>query len=891
MMTAATVHEESTAAWSISVKAVGSEQEGQGRSAQERLRDFNVTVSPDDELSALYKKIETITGLKANQQRLIYRGRLIGVQQDAVTAAAATATDAPAHGVGTTQEQQHSETNNVSESNTCKPKSQKIKDIVGLADGQTIHLVKKRDTPQAERGDTERNSNHGLGSSAATTLGMGAVPATTAGNNNSGTASLLAALLGLGSLNDGGADDREPEAGASRIVRAGRYGNRRRMNYRLTEDDVRDVPDPGSAEPIRQSLMTLHTLLPHATNVGTTSDTEDQQQQQTPLDVERRWYRGQWIDVRDTVNQWLEATVVDVLYSKDIVPEDDEDDDADADQAKMAPAPRSAISQSPTIHPANDPAISAGDLEGRRRLLLEPCMEGDVGDLGGELAGFRKRATNDTVQILLIHYNGWPHRWDEWIRSDSERIRPFRVRTRHPSRSTHASPTPQSVFHDAPSTLIRNETEVHDRHALLPELGRIMTAVTALVSNAAASVEPATTVGAAQDAYPELPWVTNSRASSCVDELEQSECDMEEVPSAETSASVASVDNAAAPPIHAGLNRRELEALAPLLDRLGRALIDAAPHVASLASSLPEPGRANEHEEVPELDPVGEHPSTLGGLLSLLSRDRRRTATTSTQLGVSGDVSAMTPSEQTTTNSEAAMSIDPDYTDYATGLVNTFRGEVRAGPRRSTSQHNDDLSNVLGAYLSLGSDSENGDDGASQGLGRLLRGGNGGGIDIHIHAVVTSPGVTPGALGLATLGGSPPATAGNVFSQTRDRRNTGPLLRMHTPAMLLEDEDDNGIFSELYSENPTPVNPNQTPNEPDNRLRNALLSVEGRIADNGRSRHIPPRSDATSEGPNGTRTSGSSQLSRSRRNNAGSRSNSNRGVLGRFFRRSNTPGD
>ena len=107
-------------------------------------------------------------------------------------------------------------------------------------------------------------------------------------------------------------------------------------------------------------------------------------------------------------------------------------DDA-ASGSSSSSSPRTPLQRSP--HRAlRDPAISASDLEGRRRLLLEPCAMDDVNSLGGELAGFRPRSSNaGGVQLLLIHYNGWPHRWDEWIRSDSERLRPFRTRTRHPA--------------------------------------------------------------------------------------------------------------------------------------------------------------------------------------------------------------------------------------------------------------------------------------------------------------------------------------------------------------------------------------------------------------------------------------------------------------------------
>lgn len=883
-------------AWSISVKAVGGEHlpQNEGGFAE---RDFNVTVSPEDELSSLYKQIEGVTGLKASQQRLIYRGRLIGATSappksppPPILPLASAVSNENADGSSELQVESIEAASN--SPTTEKHKRQKIKDIVGLGDGQTIHLVKKRDTPQAERPRDEATVG------ARTTVGENALseqeaPAPMAGN---GTASLLAALLGLGSLEDGGGAGGSGSGGddpstsednnASRSYRANRYGNRRRMHYRLSEEDVHDVPDPGSAEPVRQSMMTLHTLLPHAQQMtaGTTgtSDAREQQQQQlhSPLDFRRRWYRGQWVDCRDTVNQWLEATVVDIIQPNDILPPHSEGSSV-----------RPTTSQSPTINPANDPAVSAGDLEGRRRLLLEPCMEGCSGDLGGELAGFRPRATNDGVQMILLHYNGWPHRWDEWIRSDSERLRPFRVRTRHPSRSTHASPTPQTVFGEAPSTHIRSEVETQDREALLPELGRILTAVNELVAHAAASARPL-----AHEASPcaDLPW-TSCQQQGDRDHEQEEDDDLEELTSLDSparSAEVASVDSAG-PPSHPGFNRRELETLAPLLDRLGRTLIDAAPHVASLAASLPDHNRAeegNESDDIPELEPVDEHPSTLGGLLSLLSRDRRRASTTSSsQLVVAGDnASAITPSVQTGgTSQQSALSVDPDYTDFVTGLVNTSRGEVRAGPRslRASQNSGDDLSNVLGAYLAAasmgGGDTEGGDDnGNSQGLGRLLRErGNGGGIDIHIHAVVTSPGGLPGGIGLATLGGSPPTTAGNVFSHNRDRRSNGPLLRLRAPAVLQE-EDDNGIFSALYSENPTPINPNQLPSDRNRQGDSSRSNDVG--AQDTRRRLVRVRSTSAALNPAGSRSPRSSGGS-SRRSSGRT---SNRGVLSRFFRRS-----
>jgi hypothetical protein len=189
-------------------------------------------------------------------------------------------------------------------------------------------------------------------------------------------------------------------------LRSARIRNRsRRPNHRLSSSDL-EVPDPGSMEPVRQGLLTLHTIgdsLRSSTTEGAVPE-------------HRQWYRGQWIDCRDTVNQWLEATVVEVVQPQDILP---------------VQLQATTYSTRGFAHPTTDPAVSANDVEGRMRLLLEPTD--DCSPLDGEWGGFQQRDNNEGVNLLLIHYNGWPHRWDEWIRSDSERIRPFRTRTRHPN--------------------------------------------------------------------------------------------------------------------------------------------------------------------------------------------------------------------------------------------------------------------------------------------------------------------------------------------------------------------------------------------------------------------------------------------------------------------------
>lgn len=82
----------------------------------------------------------------------------------------------------------------------------------------------------------------------------------------------------------------------------------------------------------------------------------------------RRFFVGQWLDVKDTVNQWLECTVMDISEDK-----------------------------------------------------------------------------------VLIHYHGWPSRWDEWIDFNSNRIAAFRTRTVHTVNSQHMSPMPLTRLPNAPS--------------------------------------------------------------------------------------------------------------------------------------------------------------------------------------------------------------------------------------------------------------------------------------------------------------------------------------------------------------------------------------------------------------------------------------------------------
>lgn len=937
------------------------------RSSVDGSFSFNVVVSPEDRMDFLHDEIEGVTGVKASQQRLIYRGRLIG-KSDVASVSHTTGTGNDENSNTENSLEEKSNQNGVT---TCKHEQQqeyKIKDIVGLCDGQTIHLVRKRDIEKA-KSNTSSSDAVDLGTLSDSRNNDND---DTASNNTSleseagggGGGALLAALLGLETrlAEDGGspalgplspearlglANNDDPNglqptmANTNRSVASPWRSSRattsasndgdattghsprqnRRPHYRLGSEDL-EITDPGSMESVRQGLMTLNTIMtsqPHQQNTGSRGGPdnvggEGHGRTPHPLEVNREWFRGQWIDARDTVNQWLEASIVDILDPRDVL---NDTVTLRNPTASAIHASRYGTTENPHQQPRqrrvpnvdNDPAISVNDLEGRRRLLLEECEPGDPREIiintdtesdqsslqlpsapgTNATQSFRPRFNNHGVKILLIHYNGWPHRWDEWIRSDSERLRPFRTRTRHPNTASMASPTPQSVFNEAPRTnIVEDGNEDEDRFAVLPELNIALSRVSELLADLVQrergrdhnnqskdydkdgleDLRPSYTRNTSernancQRAKADLPWMARhsdedkdkcdqdaTKTSSSeqdgasppillnVDESNVEACDLENInddniPSSEEPCSSDSDRNHDVRTLY---SQGELRTLATLFDRLGRTLTDVAPHISSIAASLPSQEDTNSSvsdgqnsSTITETsNPFDYDPSSapLGGLLSLWSRERERARRNN-----------IGQENSTTGPTISSAPVDPDHTDFASGIVNTTRGEVRSGPRSRVAQQ-DDVASLLGTYLaaaSLGSAASSNEDngaGATSSLARLLQRGSGGGsgdngIDIHIHAIVTAPGVSPGGMGIATLssGGSSPATAlgglagvRNIFSANRNTvRADGGLSRAGTSlsANIVEstnEEDYSDLFSELYSESPTPIDPNGSP--------------------------------------------------------------------------------
>lgn len=653
--------------WRISIKVVGSQQQEEKLNKSEninlkesptksnsQLKDFTVDIDPESSLSTLQNEIERNTGLSINQQRLIYRGRLLNQSDD--------------------------------------NRSVKIRDIKGLSNNHTIHLVPRSSPPPTATTSTESSAS-------------GAVSSSTSNEDNesgssvlsgSSTASLLATLLGLGSSNALSTTADPDDDNRDRERRRIQHNRRTLRRSQRASQGIPPRAEPGSLEPCRQGLMTLHTMLNHNQS------------------AERKWYKGQWLDCRDTVNQWLEATVVDIVTPQDILTPAELQTASDLPKAASDLPTESRKRKMPIDA---DPIINASDYDGRRRLLIDIDENGDA-----------KLRDGTNVQLLLIHYNGWPHRWDEWIRSDSDRIRPFRTRTRHGSMAPYSSPTPQYVFQAAPSTCILTDDQ-SDRNVILNELSRTFTSVNTLLHSI---TDPTSLTSTSTQAH--LPWLAEEQGA------EDKSPDIQ-----------------------------QLKALAPLLDRLGRTLTDIAPHIASYAAAIEDSNKLESRDE-------GEQSSVTHARIS--SNDN--------------------------VNEE-----NPEMADYVHGMVNAASRENRRDTLSGGSSGRESEGSSGGSGGILSSIFSGGDDAGA--LNRLLRvNGNGsdGGIDIHIHAIVTP---TPGLAMFGAGGGGTPGLGFAMQPSTNFRPRTSNDVSgsdneaesNHPPAPTpATDEDDLGLFSDLYSESP-----------------------------------------------------------------------------------------
>ena len=461
---------------------------------------FTVRVEADDNLSKLHSLIEEVTGLKESQQRLIYRGRLITNQLESNAIPRSNSNTHDESGKKSKDEKQSSASSIL------------IRDIDGLCDGQTIHLVPRPlpSEPNASASASESRTNLNDSDSGTTSRSR---------SNNVSTSASIASLLAsiIGSADQGERSDEDEESNDNNdsfpIPRAFRSSNsnpnilsniqeRRRQTMRSLSSNTGRISRNGSGvntsrrsgsngrnaalvweanslEPVRQGLMTLHTLLDsHLDNDNRLSNrntscapvrlNEDHQMEQSDSQNEldsqaissnsitnrivdnastlhsvdsgnnpkcrnRRWFRGQWLDVKDTVDQWLEATIVEVVSYQDVFTAEQLKGYGRNTEMAMTKTQtqRKNEGDAPKSDGKVDPIVGANDMEGRKMLFLTE-YDTDTLDADGNVS-LRFRDNIERTQLILVHYNGWPHRWDEWIRGDSERIESFRTKTRHSS--------------------------------------------------------------------------------------------------------------------------------------------------------------------------------------------------------------------------------------------------------------------------------------------------------------------------------------------------------------------------------------------------------------------------------------------------------------------------
>lgn len=359
---------------------------------------------------------------------------------------------------------------------------------------------------------------------------------------------------------------------------------------------------------------------------------------------------------------------------------------------------------------------------------------------------------------MLVHYNGWPTRWDEWIDFDSNRLAPFRTRTLHSSNSPHASPSPVAHIDDAPVTSWARErrsrsaaaraTAPPDGRARFPSLAteaaqrrvaedvRVAVVETQRIFNRVAPLlealaemsrddlsrrdaEAVAILTSASD--PNLPWAWPAIQS---DGSDTTRGDM--------------------PVLTERDGRRTIEIsnlardAAPLLDRLGRVLSDLSPHVAALARDRHTPHVSTSTEEA--IDPP-------------LAAARLR--------GRSYEIDgAHEDGDGMTTNSPAQ--VEPTLpTDNLLGVV---------GPERAPLSHSDPYRALVAT--------------PSRVPHLHPPGSSPGNIDIHIHAILT-PLRNQANIIPADEGVNAPPSSTNTPSRQSQSQSQGAIFEAVSPSPLL----------------------------------------------------------------------------------------------------------
>ena len=210
----------------------------------------------------------------------------------------------------------------------------------------------------------------------------------------------------------------------------------------------------------------------------------------------KHFFVGQWIDAKDTVNQWLEATVLRLITNDSSIPdrdgqlsydsdggygrpfidlqheheqrkrhaggnggramggmdEEEEEEEEEEEGSEGMGSVSDAMdddegeggddADAPGVEETVLAAGAAADASAAASLRAILGVTTGSNALASGVAGTAAAAVRPPVAPptagahVYVHYNGWPSRWDEWIPVDSPRLAPFRTRT---SRTTHTT--------------------------------------------------------------------------------------------------------------------------------------------------------------------------------------------------------------------------------------------------------------------------------------------------------------------------------------------------------------------------------------------------------------------------------------------------------------------
>jgi len=154
------------------------------------------------------------------------------------------------------------------------------------------------------------------------------------------------------------------------------------------------------------------------------------------IDFERREFTlGQWVDVKDTVNLWLEAKVVDLkeVSEKELLRQEGSSSTPTRNQNSINNN-NSNINYQPHIQGhreifndqphSNEEPNASFQLHYRDRSNLFAFLDNKEESITNT-----KSKRNKNILMIKVHYIGWGENWDEWIPSYSKRIMPFRYYT------------------------------------------------------------------------------------------------------------------------------------------------------------------------------------------------------------------------------------------------------------------------------------------------------------------------------------------------------------------------------------------------------------------------------------------------------------------------------